>query len=149
MRRKFQEIIKKNLFFQNLETPKTKENLYGSKKIYLKKQATVLGFSTFTPQIIATAKNSRGSFRHGVASGDPWQNQIILWTRVTPQTDLPIKINWQMSHNPNFKQLVCQGETVTYKESDYCVKVDAILPKEEIPGTTFYYRFLAGTRARL
>ena len=114
---------------------------------FIKNAGYGLGFATFTPQIIATAKNSRGSFRYGVASGDPWQNQIILWTRVTPETDLPIKINWQMSHNPNFKQLVCQGETVTYKESDYCVKVDAILPKEEIPGTTYYYRFLAGNES--
>ena len=61
---------------------------------FIKNAGYGLGFAAFTPQIIATAKNSRGSFRHGVASGDPWQNQIILWTRVTPKTDLPIKINW-------------------------------------------------------
>jgi len=111
---------------------------------FIKNAGYGLGFATFTPQIIATAKNSRGSFRHGVASGDPLQNQIILWTRVTPETDLPMKINWQMSHSPHFKELVCQGETVTNKERDYCVKVNAILPKSEIPGTTYYYRFLTG-----
>ena len=61
---------------------------------FIKNAGYGLSFATFTPQIIATAKNSRGSFRHGVASGDPWQNQIILWTRVTAETDLPIKINW-------------------------------------------------------
>jgi len=25
-------------------------------------------------------------FQHGVASGDPLQNRVILWTRLTPQT---------------------------------------------------------------
>ena len=103
---------------------------------FIKNAGYGLGFATFTPQIIATAKNSHGSFRHGLASGDPLHDQVILWTRVTPETDLPIKINWQMSHSPHFKQLVCQGETVTNKERDYCVKVNAILPRAEIPGTT-------------
>jgi len=103
-----------------------------------------IGFATFSSQIIVSAKNSLGSFRHGVASGDPLQNQIILWTRLTTTSDLPIKIQWQISQYPNFKQVVCQGEAITSKERDYCVKVDAILPKEEVPGTTYYYRFLAG-----
>ena len=111
---------------------------------FIKNAGYGLGFATFTPQIIATAKNSHGSFRHGLASGDPLHDQVILWTRVTPETDLPIKINWQMSHSPHFKQLVFQGENVTNKERDYCVKVNAILPRTEIPGTTYYYRFLTG-----
>jgi alkaline phosphatase D len=114
---------------------------------FIKNTGYGLGFATFSPHIIATAKNSRGSFRHGLASGDPLHNQIILWTRVTPETDLPIKINWQMSHRPDFKRIVSQGETVTDRQRDYCVKVNAILPDGETPGTTYFYRFLTGNHS--
>jgi alkaline phosphatase D len=114
---------------------------------FIKNAGYGIGFATFTSQIVASAKNSLRSFRHGVASGDPLQNQIILWTRVTRPSDLPMKIEWQISHHPNFKEIVVKGETATSKEHDYCVKVDAILPKEEIPGTTYYYRFLAGNES--
>ncbi len=114
---------------------------------FIKNTGYGLGFATFSPHIIATAKNSRGSFRHGLASGDPLHNQIILWTRVTPETDLPIKIKWQMSHNPNFNPVVSEGETVTDKQRDYCVKVNVILPNGETPGTTYFYRFLTGNHS--
>ena len=114
---------------------------------FIKNAGYGLGFATLSPHIIATAKNSRGSFRHGLASGDPLHNQIILWTRVTPETDLPIKIKWQMSHNPNFNPVVSEGETVTDKQRDYCVKVNVILPNGETPGTTYFYRFLTGNHS--
>ena len=39
-------------------------------------------------------------FYHGVASGDPLQNQVILWTRITPDTDGPIEVKWYMSKDP-------------------------------------------------
>ena len=48
---------------------------------FIKNAGYGIGFATFSSQIIASAKNSLRSFRHGVASGDPLQNQIILWTR--------------------------------------------------------------------
>ena len=114
---------------------------------FIKNAGYGIGFATFSSQIFASAKNSLRSFRHGVASGDPLKNQIILWTRVTTTSNLPIKIEWQISQHPSFKEIVCQGEAITSKERDYCVKVDAILPKEEIPGTTYYYRFLAGNES--
>ena len=114
---------------------------------FIKNAGYGIGFATFNPQIIASAKNSLGSFRHGVASGDPLQNKIILWTRLTTTSNLPIKIEWQISHRPSFKQIINQGKTIASKECDYCVKVDATLPEEEIPGTTYYYRFLAGNES--
>ena len=34
-----------------------------------------------------------GNFQHGVASGDPLADRVILWTRVTPTTAGPIAVD--------------------------------------------------------
>ena len=36
-------------------------------------------------------------FYHGVASGDPTQNSVIIWTRVTPDSPLTIPVRWFVS----------------------------------------------------
>lgn len=35
----------------------------------------------------ASYSPSQLSFTHGVASGDPWPNSVIIWTRVAPTAD--------------------------------------------------------------
>ncbi len=39
-------------------------------------------------------------FYHGVASGDPLPDRVIIWTRVTPQNDNPIDVEWKMAADP-------------------------------------------------
>ncbi len=65
-------------------------------------------------------------FLHGVASGDPTQDAVIIWTRVTPQTAGDVRVSWQVSRDGAFSDLVTTGEMVTNAERDYTVKVDAI-----------------------
>ncbi len=80
-------------------------------------------------------------FYHGVASGDPLADRVILWTRVTPATSLPeIKVNWQVATDSTFVSVYTAGETSTGPEKDYTVKVDASGLK---PGQTYFYRFQA------
>ena len=82
-------------------------------------------------------------FQHGVASGDPMHNAIILWTRVTPDVDADINVSWEIATDAEFADLVGNGETVTNKDRDYTVKVDAIGLDS---GTHYYYRFKAGDK---
>jgi alkaline phosphatase D len=85
-------------------------------------------------------------FRHGIASGDPLPDAVVLWTRVTPTADsLPgsgagprVAVGWQVATDPGFRQVVARGSTVTGPERDHTVKVDA---KGLAPGTPYYYRF--------
>ena len=79
-------------------------------------------------------------FYHGVASGDPLQNQVILWTRVTPDEDGPVEVKWFVSKDPLCSIIVLSGNTITDQSKDYTVKVD-VGPLE--PGTTYYYKFLS------
>ena len=78
-------------------------------------------------------------FDHGVASGDPLADRVILWTRITPATPRPaLALNYLVATDPAFSQIVLRGSTKTNPGRDYTVKVDAAGLQ---PGTTYYYRF--------
>lgn len=83
-----------------------------------------------------------GTFQHGVASGDPFTDSVILWTRVSEQT-APVSVDWEVSATPDFATLVTMGSFDTDASRDFTVKVEATGLGA---GTTYYYRFrLAGT----
>ncbi|TDF34879.1 alkaline phosphatase [Alteromonadaceae bacterium M269] len=83
-------------------------------------------------------------FEHGVASGDPTQDAVILWTRVSPvdrSFNKKLSVAWEVSTDKDFQQLVTNGETLIGSETDYTVKIDAV---GLTAGTTYYYRFTSG-----
>ncbi|MBO2563900.1 alkaline phosphatase D family protein [Shewanella algae] len=82
-------------------------------------------------------------FLHGVASGDPTQDAVIIWTRVTPQTAGDVRVSWQVSRDGAFSDLVTTGEMMTNAERDYTVKVDAIGLES---GSRYFYRFMTGDK---
>ncbi|PIM52049.1 alkaline phosphatase [Roseateles chitinivorans] len=82
-------------------------------------------------------------FSHGVASGDPLSDRVILWTRVLAQNttdgrDLPV--TWEVASDAAFATLVASGGATARASSDFCVKVDAAGLQ---PGTRYWYRFKA------
>jgi len=80
-------------------------------------------------------------FLHGVASGDPTQNSVIIWTRLTPDSQLDsLNFSYEVSKYKDFSTLVHSGDAKTKKEQDYTVKID--LQNLEA-GTVYYYRFKA------
>jgi len=82
------------------------------------------------------------SFNHGVASGDPLTDRVILWTRVTPQTyKKKVKVRVEVATDERFENLVRSLVETATAESDYTVKIDV---KGLSAGTVYYYRFLSG-----
>lgn len=80
-------------------------------------------------------------FYHGVASGDPLYDQVIIWTRVTPQDSLPdIDVVWEIASDINFQDVVNEGTISTNPDKDYTVKVDV---DGLDAGTSYFYRFHA------
>ncbi|HAP64192.1 MAG TPA: phosphodiesterase [Cytophagales bacterium] len=78
-------------------------------------------------------------FYHGVASGDPLSDAVVIWTRVTSETDEdPVEVTWAVYADPELTSLVAYGDTTTTGERDFTVKVD--VPGLE-PATTYYYAF--------
>ena len=90
------------------------------------------------PQTAAT------SFLHGVASGDPLSNAVILWTRVTPPagSSAPITVDFFVATDPGMTAMVKTGRVSTDASRDYTVKIDADGLQ---PNTTYYYRFSAAS----
>ncbi|MCU8074724.1 alkaline phosphatase D family protein [Shewanella sp. SM29] len=82
-------------------------------------------------------------FLHGIASGDPAVDAVILWTRVTPESESDVKVSWQVASDAAFSQLVTTGETVTNASRDYTVKIDA---RGLRAGQTYFYRFMTGDK---
>ncbi|KAI0183921.1 PhoD-like phosphatase-domain-containing protein [Xylaria flabelliformis] len=107
------------------------------------------------------------SFTHGVASGDPYSDSIILWTRVAPslasdasnvtvegpvplyshdtQTYIeadssPICVDWAVfpEGGVNGSTVVASGKAYTTSDIDYTVKVEAAGLQ---PFTTYNYQF--------
>ncbi|MDC1453412.1 alkaline phosphatase D family protein [Porticoccaceae bacterium] len=80
-------------------------------------------------------------FTHGVASGDPLADRVILWTRLIPGSGEHSTINcqWQVASDRAFKQVVSTGMASTNSQRDYTVKIDAAGLS---PNSSYFYRFL-------
>jgi alkaline phosphatase D len=81
------------------------------------------------------------AFNHGVASGDPTQDRVVIWTRVTPEAPGPVPVRWMVSRDPTFKDVVQKGVFNTGPTRDYTVKVDV---EGLEPGQPYYYWFRVG-----
>jgi alkaline phosphatase D len=82
-------------------------------------------------------------FLHGVASGDPLTDRVIIWTRITPEdsTVTALPVTWQVALDRDFKNIVRSEEFKTSVDRDFTVKVDVDSLQ---PGTYYFYRFIAG-----
>ena len=64
------------------------------------------------------SRMGRVRFEHGVASGDPLRQRVILWTRVTPTSPAGSQtVSWQVARDPKFSQVVSRGETLMAPET--------------------------------
>ncbi|EJM7150850.1 alkaline phosphatase D family protein [Vibrio parahaemolyticus] len=80
------------------------------------------------------------SFEHGVASGDPTQTQVIIWTRVTIAASY-VDVSWQVASDMEFSNVVQSGVFTTDTGRDFTVKVDV---QNLNANSQYYYRFIVG-----
>lgn len=109
----------------------------------LKALAAGGGVAALSLPIFAAPTSSAQStpFQHGVASGDPEAQAVILWTRVTVEDAGDATLLWQVATDDTFKNLVLEGECVARASHDHTAKVDARGLKA---GHRYAYRFLLG-----
>lgn len=83
-------------------------------------------------------------FSHGIASGEPGADRVLLWTRYLTGQDTLIR--WELAHDEAFARIAAHGEASASPASDCCVKVWA---RGLRPGQWYHYRFIApdGTRS--
>ncbi len=110
-----------------------------SRRGFISSSGAAVSVLPFLRSVNTLAKLTNPVFRHGVASGDPLSDRVIIWTRVTPvKTPGAETVGWMMSRDEKFSTIVAQGAVVTSSTRDYIVKVDV---EKLQPGTTYYYRF--------
>ncbi|KAI9695421.1 MAG: hypothetical protein M1820_008606 [Bogoriella megaspora] len=112
---------------------------------------------------VTTYGASNLNFTHGVASGDPYPDSVILWTRVAPMFDNdhsnasvtgyrplyghenyanvstgPVCVQYKVAEDKNLQNVVNSGQVYTSSDVDYTVKVEATGLQ---PYTQYYYQF--------
>lgn len=116
-------------------------------------QKSLFGFGALSLPVAFTGCNdgsdeegseTQADFLHGVASGDPLQDRVILWTRLTPLVlNARLRVTWEIATDDQFKQNLKTGTVETTKTDDFTVKVDATGLQA---GTTYFYRFRFGSK---
>ncbi|WP_246118190.1 alkaline phosphatase D family protein [Corynebacterium canis] len=94
----------------------------------------------------AAAAKEHSVFQHGVASGDPLADRVLLWTRVSSHPEdvpgsllgTPTTVQWEVSDSEEFSHIVATGQGVALPDQDMTVKVDAT---GLLPYTSYFYRF--------
>jgi alkaline phosphatase D len=81
------------------------------------------------------------SFAHGVASGDPQGDRVIIWTRVTADRAGAVPVRWIVARNRALTDVVKTGIVEANAGRDYTVKVDVTGLR---PGAPYFYGFRAG-----
>ncbi|MEA3051373.1 MAG: alkaline phosphatase [Sphingomonadales bacterium] len=102
-------------------------------------KAGTLGLGALAVPGVAAMAAARG-FTHGVASGEPRQRSVMLWTRYGGGG----RVHWQVSGTADFRRIVAEGDASAEAEHDYCVKPVATNLK---PDRWYYYRFRDGRGA--
>lgn len=94
---------------------------------------------------VAVGESAGGVFAHGVASGDPRQDSVVVWTRVSPEAQTApgatATVVWEAAADEAFTDMRGKGEATTGASRDWTVKV---LLRDLQPGQIYYYRFRIG-----
>ncbi|ENV72980.1 hypothetical protein F946_02466 [Acinetobacter johnsonii ANC 3681] len=117
-------------------------------------QKTLAGFGALSLPISLTAcgddadsntqPNTQVQFLHGVASGDPLQTQVIIWTRVTPtDSSARLEVLWEVAKDAGFKHITATGKVLTTAAQDFTVKVDVT---GLAAGQVYFYRFKSASK---
>jgi alkaline phosphatase D len=128
-----------------------------TRRRFIAGSATAAGATLLVPA--AAARPARGEvaprFAHGVASGDPRPDGVLLWTRVTPTAGSrpgsgegpDAEVRWTVFRDAALADPVATGTVTTGPDRDHTVKADV---RGLEPETTYWYRFgLDGAWSRI
>ena len=106
------------------------------------RRGTLAGLSGFTGIVALSGTAAArglgdGAFTHGVASGDPTTNAVIIWTRFVPKAAVPGPVRWQVARDEGFSRIVAQGSQMRAER------------RVEVAGVEVLIHFAAGVRPSL
>ncbi len=88
-------------------------------------------------------------FSLGIASGDPWPDSVVLWTRLAPMPfeddggmgNAPVEVAWEMATDESMTTTVAHGTTTATAEWAHSVHVEVTGLQ---PATWYWYQFRVG-----
>ena len=91
---------------------------------------------SYTP--IGPDSDPEAVFAHGVASGDPATDSVVIWTRISGARE-PVAVDWYVARDSGMSDVVAHGQYTTGDYRDYTVKpvVDGL-----DAGRTYFYHFI-------
>jgi alkaline phosphatase D len=94
-------------------------------RIDRRRALALLGLGAAAPATAQVAKPLGVTFQHGVASGDPLQDRVVIWTRITPESPhKEIAYTWSLNPLDRRAGGAKKGSGVTGPDRDFTVKVD-------------------------
>lgn len=81
------------------------------------------------------------TFTSGVASGDPTQTSVVIWTRAYSPESTSVPVVFEVAEDASFQRIVRRGTALASAARDYTVKADI---ESLEPGKRYHYRFRAG-----
>ena len=100
------------------------------------------------PRALGAPALAGNPFTLGVASGDPWPDGVVLWTRLAPEPlagggmpRLALPVAWDIAHDPEFRAIAATGEALARPELAHAVHAEVSSLQ---PGRTYWYRFRYG-----
>ena len=103
-------------------------------------QGVGLGLAGAGVPVLAQAPKG---FTHGVASGEPGADRVLLWTRFASDQDEAL--TWEVAADADFHRIVAHGDATASPANDGCAKAWA---KGLKPGRWYHYRFTAKDGSR-
>lgn len=115
-----------------------------TRRAFLGAAGATAAAALFGPAALARAdEEDLAPFLHGVASGDPLPDRVVLWTRVDPEgSQRTIPVRWIVFTDladPN-GSTVASGRELARPERDWTIKFDAT---GLAPYTPYFYEFAA------
>jgi len=116
-----------------------------SKRKWTRRGALIAGAggaaAACTPSVETPPYEGAVAFSHGVASGDPRQDRVVIWTRVSPERGGDVPVRWIVARNRELTDIVKTGVIAATEARDYTVKADVAGLR---PGAPYFYGFRAG-----
>lgn len=98
-------------------------------------------FPFFIFLLISYQNSAQNVFRHGVASGDPLSDKVIIWTKASNSTNEDkLIIKWQIASDSEMANILQSGESNALKKDNFCFKYDVT---NLSPNTWYYYNFIS------
>jgi len=110
------------------------------------------GAGLLSPAALTTGfgqpKFATNPFTLGVASGEPWEDSVVLWTRLAPDAlngggmgTQSVEVKWELASDEQMKNIVASGTAVAAPDLGHAVHVEVFGLQ---PARWYWYRFTAG-----